>query len=267
MTSTDILEKQKQGYITDQPKVGQDLEEGAPAVPDSGVVEQAIMPEIRGLEVLKEGTYAVDLEKTITEMYAVIKSMETQLQKVLAINTALEEDLDASKAVIAELKLEKSQHEETIARMQEQMPSKRELQIEVDHLVDERNATQGRIRDLKLRLAKAQETVTQQQDRIAGLADEKSDGVSEVSFLESKLNRLAEKIREYEREKNVLEGEKLVYQEKIDSLKNELNGTREEKYALLEEISETSGALEQARSAVAEAKLAAKKAYYKGAEK
>ncbi len=35
-------------------------------MPGSDVIEetsQAIMPEIRGLEILKEGTYAVDLEK------------------------------------------------------------------------------------------------------------------------------------------------------------------------------------------------------------
>jgi len=274
MTSTDVLEEQKEESIDgavgkslsdtdEQAKVA--LEEDAPAISESesGMMEEAIMPEIRGLEILKEGTYAVDVEKTITQMYGVIKNMEAQLQRVLAINTELEKDLDASKEMIAELKLSKSQLENTIARMEEKMPSKRELQIEIDHLIEERNAAQTDIRDMKLKLERMEEIAVRYQDRIAGLEEEKRDAVAEINFLESQLNSVAERTGRYEKEINVLRGEKLAHMEKIKSLKEELNETLEKKYRLFKEIKATKDAMEEVRSELVKAKLQAKKSFYK----
>ena len=97
-------------------------------MPESDTMEetsQAIMSEIRGLEILKEGTYAVDLEKTISDMFDVIKRMEAQLESVLNLNAKLESDLDASKSLVVDLHSEKSHLEEKISRMEEEMPSNR----------------------------------------------------------------------------------------------------------------------------------------------
>ncbi|MBW1675563.1 MAG: hypothetical protein JRF30_03330 [Deltaproteobacteria bacterium] len=274
MTSTDVLEEQKEESIdgavgkslSDTDEQAKDaLEEDAPAISasESGMMEEAIMPEIRGLEILKEGTYAVDVEKTITQMYGVIKNMEAQLQKVLAINAELEKDLDASKDMIAELKLSRSQLENTIARMEEKMPSKRELQIEIDHLIEERNAAQTDIRDMKLRLERMEEIAVRYQDRITGLEEEKRDAVAEINFLESQVNSVAERTGRYENEINVLRGEKLAHIEKIKSLNEELNETLGEKYRLFKEVKETKHAMEEIRSALVKAKLQAKKSFYK----
>lgn len=274
MTSTDVLEEQKEESIDgavrkslwDMDKQAKDaLGEDAPAISESesGMMEEAIMPEIRGLEILKEGTYAVDVEKTITQMYRVIKNMEAQLQRVLAINTELEKDLDASKEMIAELKLSRSQLENTISRMEEKMPSKRELQIEIDHLIEERNAAQTDIRDMKLKLERMEEIAVRYQDRIAGLEEEKKDAIAEINFLESQVNSVAERTGRYEKEINVLRGEKLAHIEKIKSLNEELNETLGEKYRLFKEVKETKHAMEEIRSALVEAKAQAKRSFYK----
>lgn len=275
MTSTEILDQDKKKRINEPVLEGpsdmheqiKKVLEDTRAISESesgvGVIKEAIMPEIKGLEILKEGTYAVDFEKTISGMYAVIKNMEAELRRILAINTGLENDLDASKEIIAELKLSKSQLERTIARMEEEMPSKRELQIDIDHLIEERNAVQSSIRDMKLKLERMEELVVQYQERIASSEEEKRDAVAEISFLESKLNAVTEKISRQEKEMNVLRGEKLAHMEKIKSLKEELNEALEERYRLSKEVKETKGVMEETRSALAKAKLQAKKSFYK----
>ena len=186
-------------------------------MPESDVIEEtseAIMPKIKGLEILKEGTYAVDLEKTISDMIAVIEKMEAQLESVLKLNANLEKDLETSKEMIIDLKAEKSHLEDTVARMEEEIPSKRELQIEIDHLIEERNDAQRSIREM-------QKEAVQYQNQITSLKEDKKDAIVEADYLESKLNAVLEKNRNYENEINVLRGEKLTHMEKIKSLEQE----------------------------------------------
>ena len=193
-------------------------------MPESDVIEEtseAIMPKIKGLEILKEGTYAVDLEKTISDMLAVIEKMEAQLEDVLKLNANLEKDLETSKEMIIDLKAEKSHLEDTLARMEEEIPSKRELQMEIDHLIEERNDAQRIIREMRLTIEKMQKEAVQYQNQITSLKEDKKDAIVEADYLESKLNAVLEKNRNYENEINVLRGEKLTHMEKIKSLEQE----------------------------------------------
>ena len=193
-------------------------------MPESDVIEEtseAIMPKIKGLEILKEGTYAVDLEKTISDMLAVIEKMEAQLEDVLKLNANLEKDLETSKEMIIDLKAEKSHLEDTLARMEEEIPSKRELQMEIDHLIEERNDAQRIIREMRLKIEKMQKEAVQYQNQITSLKEDKKDAIVEADYLESKLNAVLEKNRNYENEINVLRGEKLTHMEKIKSLEQE----------------------------------------------
>jgi chromosome segregation ATPase len=236
MTPTTLEKKedqQKNGSVhTGLFNVDEQIKEGSKEdtsiMPESDVIEEtgeAIMPEIKGLEILKEGTYAVDLEKTISDMLAVIKKMEAQLESVLKLNANLEKDLETSKEMIIDLKAEKSHLEDTIARMEEEIPSKRELQIEIDHLIQERNDAQGSIREMRLKIEKIQKEAAQYQKQITSLKEDKKDAIVETDYLESKLNAVLEKNRNYENEINVLRGEKLTYLEKIKFLEQELNRT------------------------------------------
>ena len=215
------------------------VKEGAFIVPEPDVVDETgevILPEIKGLEILKEGTYAVDLEKTISDMLLVIKKMEAQLEGVLKLNADLEKDLETSKEVTVDLRAEKSRLEDKIARMKEEIPSKRELQIENDHLIEERNDAQNVIRELKLKIKKTEKEAGQYQKQITGLKEDKKDIIIEIAYLESKLNAVLEKNKYYQNEINVLRGEKLTHEEKITSLEKELKETFEEKYRLFQEL-------------------------------
>jgi len=250
-------------------RVKEVLEEDTPdEVSPARVVKskETLMPKIRGLDILKEGGYEVDFEKTIQDMFAVIKNMEAQLEKVMGINDLLEKDLKEANDLTAELKAAKSQLEDRISRMEEEIPSKRELQIENDHLVDERNSAQLIIRDLKLKLEKTQKKVLQHQQRLGHLAEERKDAMQEVHFLESRLNNATQRIRELESQCNELKGENIAQFEKIKNLDESLSQALDEKYRLHRDLKETKKALSEFNATLAGTKLQTKKSYYKGAD-
>lgn len=229
----------------------------------SDTAQETIMPKIKGLEILKEGVYGVDLEKTVNDMFMVIKNMEAQLEKVLTVNALLEKDLNEAKEMMADLKKAKLRLEATIARMEEEAPSKRELQIEIEQLIEERNNAQTSIHEMKSKIEKMQEAIIQYQKRTGDLEEEKRDVITEITFLESRLNAAAEKIAECENEINVLKGEKLAHVEKIKALEEQLNEALDDKYELINELKKSKKAVTELHSAISDKKLQAKKSFYK----
>jgi chromosome segregation ATPase len=212
------------GLLNVDEQIKEESGEDISIMPESDVIEgasEAIMSEIKGLEILKEGTYAVDLEKTISDMLAVIEKMEAQIESVLKLNTNLEKDLETSKEMIIDLKAERSRLKDTIARMEEEIPSKRELQIEIDHLIGEVNDARGSIREMKIKIEEMQKEAVQYQKQITSLKEDKGDAIVEIEYIESKLNAVLEQNRNYENEINVLRGEKLAHKEKIKALEQE----------------------------------------------
>jgi len=212
--------------------------EDSSTVPESDVCEEVVLPEIRGLEILKEGTYAVNLDKRISDMLGVIKSMEGQLESVLSQNAYLKKDLDASKEMIFQLSAEKSRLESVISRMEEEIPSKRELQIEIDHLIEERNMAQGSILKMKSDLEKMKKESTHDRERIVSLEEDKKDAIVELDYFESKLSSANKKAKEYEKDLNRLRGERFAHKEKIESLEADLKALLKENYALFEKLNE-----------------------------
>lgn len=226
-------------------------------------VRETVMPKIRELEALKQGVYAVDLEKTVSDMFAVMKNMEAQLESVLRINAVLEKDLNEAKEMIADLKVTKSQLEQAISRMEMEAPSKRELQIEIDQLVTERNDAQASIHEMNSKIGKLKEAVVEHQKRSAYLEEEKRDLMSEISFLESRLNAAVEKIAECGEKINVLKGEKLTHAERIKVLEEELNDALDDKYKVMSEFKKSQKAVGELHAALSAKKLQAKKSFYK----
>ncbi|MBF0397860.1 MAG: hypothetical protein HQK78_13860 [Desulfobacterales bacterium] len=234
------------------------------AAPKIDLKKQVILriPKIKEVELLKQGVYSVDLEKTINDMFMVIKNMESQLESVLKINVVLDKDLKDAKNIISELKNEKLKLEEVIRQMEEELPSKRALQIEMDHLIDERNNSQIIIRELKDKISKTQKAFSHNKERSKDLEEQKSDFISEINFLESRLNSSLERIGQYESEINTLKGEKIVNIEKIKTLENDLKESLSEKFSLMKELKNSRGALKELHAAVTDTKMQAKRSFY-----
>ncbi|MBF0398428.1 MAG: hypothetical protein HQK78_16750 [Desulfobacterales bacterium] len=224
------------------------------------------MPKIKELELLKEGVYSVDIEQTLNDMFTVMKNMETELDNVLKINTSLEEDLKASKEIISELKANKLKLKDKILKMEEQIPSKREMQIEIDYQIQERNNAEKTIRELKEKIEKMQSVFIENQQKSLSLDEQKRDLITEINYLESRLNKAYETIKRHESEINTLRGEKLAQEEKIKSLEQELNDSIDEKYRLAQELKVSKTAANELHNKLNELTLQAKRSFYKEQE-
>ncbi|MBF0452866.1 MAG: hypothetical protein HQK75_19350 [Candidatus Magnetomorum sp.] len=201
--------------------------------------EETLLPQIKGLEELKEGVYSVDLETTINDMYDVIQNMESQLKNVLNINAHLEKDLQLSKDRIESLKRSEAALKENIARLEKEMPTKRELTIELDHLTEERNDSQMTIRAMKKRIDMLNQEVNQYKNQMNTFDEEKKDYISDVNFLESTLDTTSKKITDYQNEIQLLKGKNLAGLSKIKALEQELKDSLDEKYTLLRKLKES----------------------------
>jgi chromosome segregation ATPase len=208
----------------------------APGSVTAGETDQAIISEIKGLEILKEGTYAVDLENTISDMLDVIKRMEAQLESVLNLNAKLESDLDASKGLIVDLHSEKTHLEEKISRMEEEMPSNRELLLEIDELTEERNDAQATIHAMKSKIERLQAEIHKNLKQIGRLKEDKQDIILEMDYVEAKLNAALKKNHDNRNEMDALRGERLTLIEKRRFLESELIETNKEKFRLFQEL-------------------------------
>ncbi|MBF0102182.1 MAG: hypothetical protein HQK77_14865 [Desulfobacterales bacterium] len=205
---------------------------------ESELTEKFNIPELRGIEHLKEGAYSVDIEQTISRMLSAINSMEKQLESVLSLNAHLKKELDDSKDIIAELKKEKQLLEDIIVRMEAEIPSKRELQNDMDLLIAERNHAQHTILNLQSGVEKLKNEVGQYQKRMISLEQDKRDSIMENNYMETKINAITTKYTKSEKEIHVLKGERLAHLEKIMTLEAELNKSLEEKYRLFKELND-----------------------------
>ena len=199
-------------------------------------IDEILLPELQGLEILKEGAYVLDPEKTISNMVSVVKKMEAQLESALMLNSHLEKDLNDSKEMIIDLRAEKIELENIIKRMEEEIPSKREFQIEIEYLIDERNSAQRKIKDIKELLVKKDKQIEHYKEKISDLEEDKKDYSVEMDYLVRKLDAMLENNRDNMAQIKQLEQEKRTAVEKISTLEDELRKADEKRYNLYKEM-------------------------------
>jgi len=184
--------------------------------------EELIGSKIPGIDALQDGTYTVELDKTTSDMLLTINNMETQLENVLNINTSLEKEVVISKELLTQLKDEKAQLQANIEQLKSQLPSKREMQIQLDHVEGEKDQALKMNRDLKLSNEQMKTEVQKLNDMVKTLKDERTDARMEIDYLEVQLKSHQTKNQKYENKINAMRGEKIALTEKLKSVQEEL---------------------------------------------
>ncbi len=226
------------------------------------LLNRNLMPEIKGLELLKSAGSTIDIGKTIQEMFSTIRNMESQMEKVISINATLEKDLKASKEVIAELKVKQAKDEEKIKYLEEEIPSKKELLAEIEHLTEERNKVQPLLHDMKIKVKEMETDAKFHKERVGELEEEKSDLLKEITYLEVRMDTAVEKINSYEKEVNTLNGERVVLRRKLDSLNEKYNRRGYENMKLSNDLRESRNSLSDLHSKLAETKISSERSFY-----
>jgi len=185
-----------------------------------------------------EDSQGIDFEHTIAEMVEAIQAMESQLSHVLEINALLERDLNQAKERVRELRMEREKLLATIARLEEEMPSKRELQMVIDQLIEERSSAEITIRDLRRRDERITSTFTNQQDTIQLLEDDRKQLQTELASLEARMEAMAESARQMEPKAQALERQAEADRQTIKELESDLRMALDEKFKISAELDE-----------------------------
>ena len=241
MLTTQTLEKQQTeiDFIPDQ-----QVQE-SPDIADSKTqsldtqLKEVILPQVSGLEALKEGTFNVDLEKTISYMLLVIKNMEAQLERVLSINSSLEKEIDTSKDMVLQLKNEKLQLQTKIEALELQMPAKRDLQIQISHVSEEKNQLIHQIQNLQATNDHLQKKIEKLDEMISSFEEEKIDARMEIDYMEVQIKSHQAKMKKYEDKINALRGEKIALTEKLKSMQDELKQSYSEQFKAYQDVKQT----------------------------
>jgi chromosome segregation ATPase len=207
-----------------------------------------LLAEIKGLGTLKDGAYSVDFENTVENMAQIISNMESQLDQVLSLNSVLKDDLHSCKEIIVENRVEKTKLEEKISRLLAEMPSKRELQMEIDQLIDDRSNAQNRIHELNASCSALTDTCTELRKQITKLEVKNEETVAEINYLKSRQDAAREQNSALQGRIKQLKQEKINYQRKVIDLQEECQRAMEEKYALLSEIRQAQETMKELRS-------------------
>jgi chromosome segregation ATPase len=220
-------------------------------------ITETALPQIKGIEALKENIYAVDLDSTIDNMYQVITNMEKQLKNVLKVNASLEKDLQKARERITDLNTNELQLKQMIHQLEQEMPSRRELAIEMEHLTQERNDDQVTIRAMHKRIDQLKQSIQEYQAQLNVVVEEKNDLLSDVDYMDNTIDISAKKLSDYQAKIQYLKGIEIAKTSKIKELENQLNASLIErddlKQKLLESrqtISELHGAWRDHRESV-----------------
>ena len=233
-----------------------------PGSSEHTVMDLSLMPEIKGIELLKKAGSTLNVGKTIKSMFSIIHSMENQLKKVLSINTTLEKDLKASREVISDLKEERTKLNITISDLEEELPLKRELQAGIDHLIEERNSAQPLLRDVNLEVKKIKREIDEVKERANELEVEKSDLLKEIGFLEIRLGSANQNISAHEKEIMTLKGERMIHMRKIKALEEKNMKQSTEKKRLANEVRDSKMAVDEIQSRFTESEIESKRSFY-----
>ncbi|MEO5356278.1 MAG: hypothetical protein H7844_03145 [Nitrospirae bacterium YQR-1] len=191
--------------------------------------------ELNIFKLLNEETASPNIGATVKEIVVSLVRMEAELNDVLSINAALVRDITAAKDAIADLRLEKAEREALIEQMRQEIPAKNQMLAEVEYMVNERNAAQATIHDLKVKAEKAVKELEFAKMRIKELENEKADLIGDVGVLESKLEKAAGKLNFYQRRLNTLEGERVIREGKLADLQKRYRDNLDAKFANYDE--------------------------------
>ena len=230
-------------------------------------IKEAPLPlsEISSSEVkefLRERIGNLTIEGTIHEMYITIKSMETQIRKVLDINASLENDLKVTKETLISVNKDNEALKNKLKKMEDEGPLKVELERELRQLISEHNKGQEDAQDImdeKDGMGIKNKILKQD---ITRLGEEREDALKDALFLQSKLDDMILKIKDNEEQINGIKGENLYFKEKITKQQEEISGLAEEKNAIELEMKESKEAFDEIYEALVETKIKTKKFFY-----
>jgi chromosome segregation ATPase len=190
---------------------------------------------------------------TVQTLSRMIKDLEGQLDRMIAINEALEEDLDQERARGS--KLERKVHDlmQKLQRAEQESVGKEDLQAQVAYLNGERSRLARKVEELTQSLDTA-ERANRKNDQVAKrLRAGRADALEELRSIEAQFERAMKVVSDLKTRVSVLGEDYEALRLRLKASEDNRRHAEDERDALLAEVDESRTALEDIRRSLVDA--------------
>lgn len=190
---------------------------------------------------------------SIHALSKMMKDLEVQLDQMLAINGALEKDLENERARRIETKRKADDLAEQLIKAEWEAASKEDLLAEISHLKAERSQLSGATEKLKEELVSAERERDKYAKTVGRMRAGRSDALEEVQSVEAQFERAMEIVSDHKSRLTVLTEECDALRGRLKISADALVQTEEERDALISEVDESRVTLEDIRRSLVDA--------------
>ncbi len=191
--------------------------------------------------------------ETVLTLSKMIKDLEDQLDRMLAINQAMESDLVGERKQRGEIEREIDRLTEELRQAGQEAAGSEDLRAEIDHLTNERSRLASTIEELGRQLASTEEENRKLSRLEERLCAERDDSIEELQSVEAQFDRAMEMVADLRTRLVVLSEERDAFKGRMKMMEEKLRETEEERDALLAEVEESRVALEDIRRSLVDA--------------
>lgn len=191
--------------------------------------------------------------ETVQTLSKMIKELEDQLDRMLAINDALEKDVAQERKQRVDLERKLDGLETRLLETEQSASSIEDLQAEVAHLNSERSKLATTVEELGRQIS----DTTKENRQLAAMADrmraERDDALEELSSVEAQFERAMEMVTDLRTRLEVLAEERDALKGRHKMLEQQLAHAEQERDSMLAEVDDSKKALEEIRRSLVDA--------------
>lgn len=208
---------------------------------------------------MEQKKHALDEDKrgisseTVQTLSRMIKDLEDQLERMLAINDAIEKDLSKEQQRRVELERTLADFEKKMLEKEQEAATLEDMQTEVSHLTTERSRLAATIEELGRQLSATEQENQKLARQVERQRVEREDALEELDSVEAQFNRAMEMVTDlrtrltvFGEERDALKGRLRLAEERVGQLEAERD-------SLLTEVDESKQALEEIRRSLVDA--------------
>ena len=194
-----------------------------------------------------------DLSSEMQTLGSVIKELESQLDRVVALNEALKQDLEDERARRVDLESRLDELREQLRVAQAEVTGRENLAAEVSQLSHERTRLAASLRELTQKLGEAQQEARRQAELVERLRATRADALEEVESVESQFERAMNMVGQTKAQLAVVSEERDALGGRLRSTEEKLRQVAEERDVLAAEVDESRALLDEIRRSLADA--------------
>ena len=191
--------------------------------------------------------------QTVQTLSRMIKDLEDQLDRMLAVNEAMEKDLEEERRHRSELERKVDRLEDQLQSAEQDSANSEDLLAEINHLNNERSRLAGTIEELGRQLATTEQENRKLASQVERLRAERGDAVDELQSVETQFERAMEMVTDLRTRLTLFGEERDALKGRLKLVEEQLKQAEGERDALLSEVDESKKALEEIRRSLVDA--------------